>query len=81
MMMDLNTTITRGDSTHYDPMLPSSTSRPMTPTNLFDFELGNILFLLKFIYSEKATKFNEIFNLPLLKIVFTLLYNVKTMEF
>ena len=63
-MMDLNTTITRGDSTHYDPTL-SSTSRPITPTNLFDFELGNILFLLKFIYSEKATKFDEIFNLPL----------------
>ena len=40
-MLDLNTTITRGDSTHYDPTL-SSTSRPTTPTNLFEFELGNI---------------------------------------
>jgi tristetraprolin/butyrate response factor 1 len=39
-MLDLNTTITRGDSTHYDPTL-SSTSRPTTPTNLFEFELGD----------------------------------------
>ena len=45
-MMDLNATIPRGDSTHYDPTL-SSTSRPITPTNLFDFELGNLLFLVK----------------------------------
>jgi len=39
-MMDLNATIPRGDSTHYEPTL-SSTSRPITPTNLFDFELGD----------------------------------------
>ena len=62
-MMDLNATIPRGDSTHYDPTL-SSTSRPITPTNLFDFELGNFLFLLTFIYFEKKTKFDEIFKLP-----------------
>ena len=62
-MMDLNATIPRGDSTHYEPT-QSSTSRPITPTNLFDFELGNIIFI-KVLYSEGARKFGEIFNLPL----------------
>ena len=57
-MMDLNNTVPRGDPTL------SSTSRSITPTNLFDFELGNIIFI-KVLYSEGARKFGEIFNLPL----------------
>jgi len=35
-----NTTATKRDTNHYDQSL-SSTSRPITPTNLFDFELGD----------------------------------------
>jgi butyrate response factor 1 len=58
-MMDLNTTITRGDSTHYDPTL-SSISRPTTPTNLFDFELGNLLFFVKVHMFERVKKLEQI---------------------
>ena len=58
-MMDLNTIITGGDSTHYDPTL-SSISRPTTPTNLFDFELGNLLFFVKVHMFERVKKLEQI---------------------